>query len=153
MCVQTFILLWLQICFVHLIRGAAGQELEFWCLTPCSVLQLEQSWGQRDAAWGWGFLTAPRSHHLKAPAGSLRCYSHSCQQPEVLFLLLPAAWGAILACFWLKRLSMTKAEKTKMEGEQSNIYPMVWWLKYFFSKVGDVSPNCHRQGIRCTWIS
>lgn len=72
--IQT-LTLWLQIRFVHLIRGAAGQELEFWCLIPCTVLQLGQLWGQTHCGTGV-FSQHPRPHHPKVPASTLRCCSH-----------------------------------------------------------------------------
>lgn len=73
-------------------------------------------------------------------------FSHS-TPGHITLRFLPAPWGAVLTCFWLK------SRNDCNEGQQSNIYPMVWQLKSFFLAVGDVSPNCHRQRIRCTWIS
>ena len=50
---------------------------------------------------------------------------------HITLRLLPVAWGVLLICFWLKRLSMTKSKKTAIEGKQSNICSIAWWSKSF----------------------
>lgn len=75
MCVQISFLLWLQCWFIYMVRGAADWELEVWCLTPCIVLQLEQTWGAMQPGAGVSSCYL-WPHHFNTPASSLGCYSH-----------------------------------------------------------------------------
>lgn len=151
---------WIKILFVPL-------KPHLWTIQLCKPVCTDLlSYGYRSALCTW--LEVQLARNLNSGASHLaqsfswiragdRCslglgFPHI-THAHVTLTLPPAAWGAILVCFWLKRLSMTKAKKTAIEGEQSSIYPMVLWLKSFFLEVGDVSPSYHRQRIRCTWIS